>query len=100
MFFGSGRKNKTQNLPDGRAIMLNYGYFHLMFIFTVTFKYKYILCTKSSDGWAYKDVTKEEATQLLSGQELKPHWWWRYSLLIGPGLSIVIAIISSIVGNS
>lgn len=80
MFFGWGRKNLTKQLSQNKAIILNYGYFHIFFVFTVTFGYKYIEATLSDKGWHHQPISEEEASALLNGQELKPHWWWRYSL--------------------
>jgi len=35
----------------------------------------------SDKGWHHKPMSKEEAEAVLKGQELKPHWWWRYSFV-------------------
>jgi hypothetical protein len=79
--FGWGRKNLTKQIAQNKAIILNYGYFHIFFVFTFTFGYKYIEATLSDKGWHHKPMSKEEADAVLKGQELKPHWWWRYSLV-------------------
>lgn len=97
MFFGAGRKNIGKRLTDGRTVILNYGYFHFMLLRTAL-SYRYTLAAPSSEGWVYKDITKEEATQLLNGQLLQVHWRRRFGLyifLVSLAITITIGVLSN-----
>lgn len=96
MFWGWGSKTRQKKVSDKHVVMNRYRYFHFMFLFNVTWGYKYILATQGADGWSYKDIPKEEATRLTGGDELMPNWWMRFSLyfaLVSLAISITLGLI-------
>lgn len=88
-FFGWGKRNITKAISEKEALVLNYSYFDIFFVFSVAFSYKYVLATLSEQGWHHKPITKEEVDALLKGEKFQPNWWWRYSLF---GLLGVVAL--------
>lgn len=82
MFFGWGQSKLQKPIANDRAVILQYRYFALMFVFSFTFGYSYLLATHSADGWHYKALPKEQARQLLGGKELRPTIWRRFGLPI------------------
>jgi len=95
LFFGWGRRSLQKLLGENQALVLSYAYFHLFFFFTVTYGYKYNLATLREEGWHSKPITKEEAQNLLHGEQLKPSAWKQFSLI---GL-IVLGFILGMIAN-
>ncbi|WP_392544655.1 hypothetical protein [Oryzobacter telluris] len=89
LIWGWGRKSRSRQLDAAQALFVNFGYFSLFFVFSVTWDAKYVLARVQPDGgWSYRDVTDAEATQLAGGGELPaPSPWQRFSLL---GLVVVV----------
>ncbi|MEI2731580.1 MAG: hypothetical protein V9G08_06180 [Dermatophilaceae bacterium] len=71
-------------------MILTYRYFHLMFAFTMTHGYTYLLATLTDQGWATRPISTPEAQQILGAQPLAPSTWKRFSLF---GLLGVIALL-------
>ena len=88
MFFGGGRKNKNKPISADKSVVLNYRYAHIMFVFTLAFGFKYIIATRSSDGWHYKNAPKDEIIRLYGVTALPElNFWQRFSL---PAAFVVI----------
>lgn len=97
MFFGWGKRNKTKTLPNNTVLILTYRHFNLFFFFSITFDYQYSLATPSGQGIHYQPLTKEAAQKLLpAGEDLLPHIWWRYSLLLLV-IAVTILIFSTVI---
>lgn len=96
MFWGWGTATRQKKLSDTQVVYNKYRYFQFIFMFRTTWNYNYILSTLTTDGWAHKDITKEEAVKLTGGDELMPNLWARYSLylaILGIGLAILTSIL-------
>ena len=99
VIFGWGRRERVRPLDETRHLILNYGYFHLFWLFTVTFKYRYMLATWTESGWVTREVPEYEAAAMHDGSAPKPAWWWRWSLLFLFGASMISGIINSVTAN-
>lgn len=81
MFFGGGRKNKNKPISADKSVVLNYRSAHIMFLFTVAFGFRYIVATRSKDGWHYKNVSKDEIIRAYGATALPElSFWQRFSL--------------------
>ncbi len=99
LFWGWGGSTVNRQISPTQAVILAYRYIHVMFAFTATRRYTYLLATLTPQGWANQPITKEQALQLLGGAPLEPSWWKRYSLWLLLGLTAAI-IVGSIVGSA
>ncbi len=82
--FGWGRKSKAFTLADGTALLVIWGYFHLMFCpISFGIEYHAIADARSED----RALTRVQAESLYGDKVPNPNVWQRYGLLI------VIAII-------
>ncbi|MEP7762873.1 hypothetical protein [Sanguibacter sp. 25GB23B1] len=97
IFFGWGRNNKTQQVSDVQALVLGYSYFHLFWLFRVSFGLSYSLATLTDVGWATRPLSREEATAGGAQAALALHWWWRFGLLVAVAAIVVIATLGSLV---
>lgn len=80
-------------MPMGadRALLLNYGYLHVMWLFQVTFRYRYLIGSLSDDGgWDFRELTAEEAAAEGVVGLITIHWWWRYGLYLMFGSLIAL----------
>lgn len=75
-----------------QAVILTYRYFHLMFAFTTTWNYQYLLASFTEQGWLHQPISKDEALHWLGGQELAPSLWKRYSLVGALALIVLIVL--------
>lgn len=98
IFFGWGRRSKSQQIDGGRALVLSWSYFHLFWLFRVSFGLRYGLATATPEGWAHRDLTAEEAAALDAPGALTLHWWWRWGLLIG--IAALLAFITFMVSTT
>lgn len=98
MFWGWGSTARQKKISETQIVYNRYKYFHMMFINRVTWGYIYILSTLNQDGWSQKEITKEEAVRLMSGDELMPNWWARYSLY-GLLATIFLVVVWSLVAS-
>ena len=98
LFWGWGGKSINRQVSPGQAVVLSYRYFHLMFVFTAAFRYRYLLATATEQGWATRPVTEPEALAMLDGQELRPSMWQRYSIWLVPLVIALILAISAVNG--
>ena len=96
IFFGWGRNNKTQQVSDEQALVLGYSYFHLFWLFRISFGLQYSLATLTDVGWATRPLSREEATARGAQAALSLHWWWRFGLLVGIAAIVVIATLGSL----
>ena len=96
LFWGYGGSTANRQISPTQAVVLAYRYFHLMFIFTVTFRYSYLLATLTEQGWAHRKITQEEALGLLGGQSLTPSWWKRYSLWVLLGAIVALVVLLAV----
>ncbi len=89
LIWGWGRKSRSQQLDAAQALIANFRYFSLFFVFTATWGAKYVLARVQEDGGvSYRDVSAEEATRLAAGGVLPaPSPWQRFSLL---GLVVLV----------
>ena len=90
LFWGWGRASVNRQVSPQHAVILTYRYFHLMFAFTMTYGYTYLLATLTDQGWATRPISTPEAQQILGAQPLAPSTWKRFSLF---GLLGVIALL-------
>ncbi|WP_066582573.1 hypothetical protein [Cellulomonas timonensis] len=96
IFFGWGRKNKTQQIDARQALILSFNYFHLFWLFRVAFGLNYSVATLTDDGWATRRLSPAEVEAGGAATALTLHWWWRFGLLIGIAAIVVIATLASI----
>ncbi|MFI2752967.1 hypothetical protein ACGIF2_05995 [Cellulomonas sp. P22] len=52
IFFGWGRRSKTQQTSPNQALVLGFSYFHIFWLFRVSFGLNYSLATLTEAGWA------------------------------------------------
>lgn len=95
IFFGWGSKSKTAPLDAGRALVLQYSYFHLFWFLRLSWGLKYSLATATEAGWATRALSDDEAMQLDAPNRLTLNLWWRYSFL----LFAALAVVSIVIGN-
>ena len=99
LFWGWGGKNITRQISHQQAVLLTYRYLHLMFLFTTTWGYRYAVATATEQGWATRNVTDEEALQLLGGVELRPSPWKRFSIFLLLGIVFLAVVIAALSGS-
>jgi len=96
IIFGWGRSSKTRQLGPDQAIVLNFSYFHIFWLFRVSFNLKYSIATRTEAGWALRALSPAEATSIDAASALTLHWWWRFGLVITVATTTVIAILGSL----
>lgn len=96
IFFGWGRASKNVALSPEHAVALVYGYFHVFWLFRVSWPKEYVLATATPQGWASRPLSREEVERGGFAQHLQLHWWWRWGLLVGLGALLVILVASGI----
>ncbi|TDZ42376.1 hypothetical protein [Mycobacteroides franklinii] len=89
LFWGWGGRSKQLELSPTQVLSFAYRYFHLFFVFSVTFSGSYSLLTLTEHGWAAAPIAQEQADEILAGRSLQPNPWRRFSLY---GFLIVIAL--------
>lgn len=80
IFFGWGRKAKSQHISPEQALVLAYTYFHFFWLFRITVPGDYSIATLTPAGWANRPLTVDEAAGARG--DLSIHWWWRWGLAI------------------
>jgi len=91
IFFGWGRKAKSQHISPEQALVLAYTYVHIFWLFRITVPREYSLATLTPSGWAQRPLTADEATDARG--ELSIHWWWKWGLaIIGVPLSALFVL--------
>lgn len=98
VFFGWGRKSKTHQVGPEQALVLSFGYFHLFWLFRVTFGLRYALATLTEQGWATRELSAQDAAALNAPSTLGVHWWWRWGLFV-PLALIAFSIAMAIAGG-
>ncbi|GAA1903523.1 hypothetical protein [Lapillicoccus jejuensis] len=94
LFWGWGRGSVHRQVSPDTTVLRTYRYVSLMVVFTVTWGYEYALSTLTPHGWATRPVSAVEARGLLGGQDLQPHWWRRWSLVVGLGaVALLVAFV-------
>lgn len=100
IFWGWGRRSITKQLDASNAVIRTYRYAHIFFLFTLTWGGAYSLATLTEAGWAQRPIAKEDAKQLLGGQDLQPNLWKRFSLPLAAVVVLVIAVSASVARSS
>ncbi|WP_131725102.1 hypothetical protein [Mycobacteroides immunogenum] len=93
LFWGWGGRSNQLELSPTQMLTFAYRYFHLFFVFTVTFGGNYLIHTLTEHGWAAAPIAKEQAEEILAGRSLQPNPWRRFSLY---GLIAVFAFFIAI----
>lgn len=96
LFFGWSRNSKTQQLSPQHALVLQYGYFHLFWLFRITVPRGYSLATLSEYGWATRPLDAQEPAVIGAAEQLQIHWWWRWGLLIAAALIVLLVVMTSL----
>jgi hypothetical protein len=96
MFWGWGRKSIMRQLDANTAVQRSYRYLHLMFLFTVAWGYDYSIATLTPQGWAQRPLARQDAVQILGGQDLEPGVWQRFSLVIGLAALLVFGMVRAL----
>ncbi|MBM6402018.1 hypothetical protein [Phycicoccus sonneratiae] len=93
LIWGWGRKSRSRQVNAAEALLVNFAYFSLFFVFTVTWGARYALARVQEDGAvSYRDLTPEQAMAAAQGGELPaPTPWQRFSLL-GLLVAVVLAV--------
>jgi len=94
--FGWGRSSKTHQISPSQAFVLGFTYFHIFWLFRVSFSLKYSLATLTESGWATRALSPAEAMSSGATTTLTLHWWWRFGLLIALATIVVISLLSSL----
>ncbi|MGG5260199.1 hypothetical protein [Phycicoccus avicenniae] len=82
LIWGWGRKSRSRQVDAAQALLVNFAYFSLFFVFTVTWGAKYALARVQEDGSvSYRDLSPEQALTLGNGELPAPTAWQRFSLL-------------------
>lgn len=92
VFFGWGRDDKVLPLDPEHALVLSYRYFHLLWLFRISFETTYGMATRTPQGWATRPISEMEATAIGARGALVLHWWWRWGLLLTIG-AVVLAVV-------
>jgi len=96
IIFGWGRSGKTQQVSPTQALVLGFAYFHIFWLFRVSFGLKYSLATLTEAGWAARALSPAEAMSGGATTTLTLHWWWRFGLLITLATIVAIGLLSSL----
>lgn len=96
IFFGWGRRSTTAELDPGRALVRAWSYFHLFWLFRISWPKGYTLATATEAGWAQQPISAEEGARLDPEGRTNLHWWWRFGLLLPVTLLVVSLVISSL----
>lgn len=96
IFFGWGRKSLSRQVSPQQALILSYGYFHLFWLFRISYGFRYAVATATEAGWATRPMSAEEAAATGADREIVLSWWWRWGLLVALGVVVVVTV-SSIV---
>lgn len=96
IIFGWGSRRRQHPLDQANQIILTYRIVHLLWLFTIAFKFRYSLATSTESGWAVRDISEEEAAAMCGGTAPKPAFWWRWSLLAFPAVGVLSAVIGLI----
>ncbi len=96
IFFGWGRKNVTRQVSPEQALILSYGYFHLFWLFRISYGFRYAVATATEAGWATRPMSIEEARATGADQAVTISWWWRWGLLVGLGVLVVAITLGSL----
>ena len=99
IFFGWGRKSRNEQISPTQALVLSFGYFHLFWLFRVSFGLRYALATLTEQGWATRPLSDEEAAALDAPSRLTLHWWWRWGLLVLVGGVVTLVVATSLAGR-
>ncbi|GAA4419338.1 hypothetical protein GCM10023169_09900 [Georgenia halophila] len=94
IFWSWGRRSLNRQVSPDHVVVLTYGYFTLMFIFSVAYRYRYQLATATPQGWAARSVSDDEALQMLGTRPLVPNLWRRFSIFLIP-IGVAVAVLVS-----
>ncbi|KSW20983.1 MULTISPECIES: hypothetical protein [Cellulomonas] len=92
IFFGWGRRGKTAELDPGRVLVRAWAYFHLFWLFRISWPKGYTLATATPDGWAQRAISDEEGRALDPNGATDVNVWWRFGLLL-PLIGIVCSVV-------
>ncbi|SIS22553.1 hypothetical protein [Williamsia sterculiae] len=95
LIWGWGRRNKQIAFGDGRLLLCNYRYFHLMFVFTVAWGQQYSIGTPTPYGLAWQPIADSYVPALTNGNQFGPSGWERFSLL---GACVLGFVLIALVG--
>jgi hypothetical protein len=96
ILWGWGGRSLQRQVSDTQTVVLSHRYFHLMFLLTAAYNYKFLLATLTEHGWATAEISGPDASRLLNGQVLQPGLWARFSLLAAVGVAALLIIGSSL----
>ncbi len=99
IFFGWGRKSMTRQVGPQQALILSYGYFHLFWLFRISYGFRYAVATATEAGWATRPMSAEEAAATGADNEIVLGWWWRWGLLAGLGALVAVVIVSVVLSS-
>ncbi|QCB92239.1 hypothetical protein [Cellulomonas shaoxiangyii] len=92
IFFGWGKRSTTAQLDAGRALVRVWGYFHLFWLFRLSWPKGYLLATATEAGWAQQPVSDAEGASLDPEGRTNLNPWWRFGLLL-PVVGVVVTIV-------
>ena len=95
LFWSWGRRSLNHQVSPEHVVVRTYGYFALMFVFSLAFGYRYELATATPQGWLTRPLADEQAQQMLGGEHLMPNLWRRFSLLLLP-----VGIAAGVIGSA
>ncbi|GIG41752.1 hypothetical protein [Cellulomonas phragmiteti] len=95
IFFGWGRRPKTADLDPGRTLVRLWAYFHLFWLFRISWPKGYLLATATEAGWAQQPIPDEDGRALDPDGRTDVHWWWRFGLLLPVTLIFVSVVVAT-----
>ena len=96
IIFGWGRGSRVHQIGPAQALVLGFSYFHIFWLFRISFGFKYALATQTEEGWATRALSPAETTSYDAPTRVTLHWWWRYGLLITIATIVVLGVLASL----
>ena len=98
IFFGWGNKQIVAPFDAATQLVLRYRYFHLMWLFRISFDLKHWWVFAGPQGPTQRPLTPQEMEYYKVKERLPINLWWHYGLLIIPILIVVGPLFALIVG--
>jgi|SRR3954452_13397254 hypothetical protein len=98
LFFGWGRGEMEHALSPQQVLLLTYSYFHLFWVFRVSWPQGYAITSLTPQGWATQPLSDDEARQYGFTDLLKLPWWSRWGLLVPLGVAVVVVAAAAVTG--
>jgi len=94
IFYGWGSKDMSLPFGDGTTLVLDYRYFHIMWVLSISFGFRYSWFFATPSGPMRRPLTPEEVIQFDVRNRLHPAWWWRYGLWVFLGAVVLFLAIA------